>query len=487
MASEKNLARYLSVNFVRLTREVLVELPRSGFDLHRTVARLRDSIWGDDLTHDEKRLRLFGPEEWDELPMAVLAARQLWLPVDKIPQTRQQLADLCRWLLSRDGSEVLVETFVRGWAGAETPFMALDSFVTQLWSVQESDRAFFDTLVRGQHAIALEMITMRRLSPALNDDQALHLLTRMTMVWAAFDCQATAARVRRSMRQPLGWLVRGSAARMTASTLATVFRPVTKALQKFLDGYRYDGQGAKKSPRSRISAVADIRDRATAKADRLGAEKGDAVLDVVVGQVAARSTEPSALFQQQVAKPQTDRAYGERQISQFWFANLLPLQILGLVAMRMAQLEQQLHAQLHDEVQRARAGNTKAVLLVPEFHDLPLRSGWRGRSRTIVDALRSAILQDPDHHSVRKSRAGTACSEDIMDGAAHDDRFILPVENFLAQTPRYVHVTEAEEWRKRRKTLEALDLAIGHRFRPTLSGFSVDVARDRAGAASSAR
>lgn len=474
MAAEKNLARSLSVNFVRLTREVLAELPRSGFDLHRTVGRLRDGIWGDDLTHEEKRLRLFGPEGWDGLPMAVLAARHLWLPADRIPQTHQELADPCRWLLSRDGSELLVETFVRGWAGGETPFTALNGFVTQLWRLRESDRAFFDALVCGQHAIALEMIAMRRLSPTLDDDHALHLLFRMSMIWAAFDCQATTTRVRRSMTQPMGWLIRGIAARMTASTLATVFRPMEKALRKFLSGYRFAGQEARETVRSRLSAVADIRGRATGEADRLAAEAGGFALDIVVGQVAARSKKPSDPFLQQVAKPQTDKAYGERQISQFWFAGLLPLQVVGLVAMRMAQLEQQFPSQLHDEIHRARARNAQPMLVVPDFHDKPLSNGWKGRSRAIADALRSAVLRDADHHSVRTSRSSPTSPGNMMDGAAHDDRFILPVEQFLAQTPRYGSATQNETWKKRRRALDALDVAAGIRFRRTLSHLSVD-------------
>jgi hypothetical protein len=468
MPVEKNLARFLSVNFVRLTREVLVAFPRSGFDLDQTVERLRDAIWGEDLTAEGRRALLFGTKAWDDLPMAVLAARYLTLPAGRIPGTREDLAALCRWLMSRDGNETLIDTCVRGWAGTATPFDALKGFIDELWDVQYEDPAFFAAVVRGQHQMALEMIVERRLSPAPDDDLAIDILTRMALIWAAFDCQAATARARRSMTKPMGWLINGEAVRMRAATLVAVFRPIGDALRKFVDGYTptEDATGTRAKPRSRLLAVMDIRAKATAHASHLDATKGAFTLDAVLKEVDARLTRLDDPFLQQVSKGKTDRAFGKRQMSQNWYG-LLPIHIVGLVAMRLAQMEQQLQTLLRDAVTQARRARTKPQVMVPDFHGIPLRLGWKRRSRSLTDALRGAVLQDADRHATRKARARAAGTSEMLEGAANDDQFIDAVQLFLDQTGKYGPVTGRATWADRRRAFDDLDLAIGRRFDAT--------------------
>lgn len=466
MAGEKNLARFLSVNFVRLTREVFVAFPRSGFDLDQTVKRLRDIIWGDDLTLDEKRALLFGTKAWDDLPMAVLAARYLTLPADRIPGTRDELAALCRWLMSRDGDGALIDTCVRGWAGPDTPLMALDRFVDDFWCAQQEDSAFFAAVVRGQHQQALEMIAERRLSFALDDGLAISILTRMALIWAAFDCQATTARARRSMTKPLGWLINGEAVRMRADTLVAVFRPVGDALRKFVDSYttQEDAIGTRAKPRSRLLAVFDIRAKTAERARHLDATQGEFALDAVLKKVAVCSTRSDDPFFEQVNKDQTDRAFGKRLMSQFWYADLLPLQIVGLVAMRLAQMEQQLQGLLHDAVTLARTAEISLHVVVPDFDDIPLRPGWKRRVRSLTDALRCAVLRDADLHATRKARARAAGTDEMWQGAANDDQFIDAVQLFLAQTGRSAPAADRPSWVIRRGAFEDLDVAVEKRF-----------------------
>lgn len=469
MAVEKNLARFLSVNFVRLTREVLAAVSRSGFDLDQTVKRLRDAIWGDDLTAEEKRALLFGTKAWDDLPMAVLAARYLTLPTDRIPGTREDLFALCRWLMSRGGDDTLIDTCVRGWAGRETPPNALNRFTDELWNARREDPAFYAAVVRGQHQVALEMIAERRLSFRLDDDLAISILTRMALIWAAFDCQATTARARRSMTKPLGWLINGEAVRMRAATLVAVFRPVDAALRKFLDGYtvQEDATGTRAKPKSRLLAVMDIRARAKDHATLLDATQGAFALDAVLKEVVARSTQSDDPFLEQVGKEKTDRAFGKQQMSQFWYAGLLPIQIVGLVAMRLAQMEQQLQNLLHDAVAQTRRAGINPQVMVPDFHDIPLRLGWKRRARSLTDALRGAVLHDADRHATRKARARAAGSDEMWKDAANDDQFIDAVQLFLGQTGRYGPVTGRATWADNRRAFDDLDVAIGRRFNAT--------------------
>ncbi len=466
MAAEKNLVRLLSVNFVRLAREVLVVLAKTGFDLDQTVSRLRDSIWGDDLTPEQMRTLLFGPKGWDDLQMAVLTARYLVLPTDRLPATHEDLEALCRWLMARDGNETLIDTCVRGWAVGETPLDALTGFVDELWAVRRMDPEFFVAVVRGQHALALAMIAERRVSPVLDDEGAIRILTRMALIWAAFDCQATAARARRSMTRPMGWLVNGAAVRMRASTLVSVFRPIDRALRQFVGAYRTsrDGGGVQTRPKSRLSAVQDIRARAADQASHLHATDGPFALDTVVREARVRSIQTANPFLEQVRQDKTDGAFANQQMSQFWYADLLPIHIVGLAAMRLAQMEQQLETLLRGAIARAREADAQPQVLVPDFHDFTLRPSWKGRSRALVDALRGAVLQDPDHYSVRKSRARDAGQGDTSEHVGHDDQFIDAVSLFLATTGRSGLAVDKQYWVTRRGVFEDLDLAVGNRF-----------------------
>lgn len=233
--------------------------------------------------------------------------------------------------MARDGNETLIDTCVRGWAGGDTPLDALTGFVNELWAVRRTDPEFFAAVVRGQHALALAMIAERRVSPVLDDEGAIRILTRMALIWAAFDCQATAARARRTMTNPMGRLVNGAAVRMRASTLVSVFRPIDRALRQFVDAYRTsgDGGGAQTRPKSRLSAVQDIRARAADQAGHLHATDGPFTLDTVVREARVRSVQTVNPFLEQVRQDKIDSAFGHKQMSQFWYADLLPLQIVG--------------------------------------------------------------------------------------------------------------------------------------------------------------
>ncbi len=151
-------------------------------------------------------------------------------------------------------------------------------------------------------------------------------------------------------------------------------------------------------------------------------------------------------------------------MSQVWYSGLLPIQIVGLVAMRLVQMEQQLQGLLHDAVKQARMAGIKPKASVPDFHDVPLLLGWKGRSRALVDALRGAVLLDADRHSARKSRARAAVTDEMLEGAANDDQFIDAVQLFLAQTCRSGLVADRPSWEIRRSTFEDLDVAVGKRF-----------------------
>ena len=466
MAVTRNLARTLSVNFIRLTLEVIKELPRSGFDIDSTVTTIRNRIWGDDLTEEQKRDQLFGDAPWDELKMAVLDARYLTLPDDQLPTTRDELLGLCRRLLRRNGDDDLAMAFVLGWAGNRPPAGALDQFVDDLWEMRLQDAGFFNAVVSGRHDTALASIAERSIHQGIDDAAAIRVLTRMALIWAAFDSQATTARVKRSMTRPLGWLIVGAGRRTKAATIATVFRPIGETFETIFRKYRATGASDRQTnrPRIRRPEVADIRDRVRNLAQDLERDGGEFAMDAPMSAAWTKmQTSPNPLIEQ-LRKQRTDRAFGSRQMSEVWYG-LLPLQAVGLVAMRLAQMEQMLEPLLRDAVGRARKHGRPVSIVVPDFDAADLAFGWRGRVRTIVDALRTEVLKDDDHHSVRKARHGAAGrTADLWQGAAHDDSYIDAVESHFTSGSRTEDIVGGPLLSERQQALDLLDVATEQRF-----------------------
>lgn len=365
MASSKNLTRLLSVNVVRLAAAVLKEFPKSGFDLDRIVAGLRNQIWAADLSDDGKRALLFGDQAWDQLPMAVLEARHLHLPDTRIPEHEKGLSNLCDWLMSRDADDdgSLRAVFVAGWAAKERPEAAFSTFVGQLWAIRETDIAFFNAVVSGHHGLALEIIAERRLSARLDEALAVRLLTQMALIWAAFDCQCTTARVRRSMTRPFGWLVTGEAAQIRAATLVSLFRPLAVSLSKIRTSYRHADQPETRKASIRMDAVMDIRAKAKSSADEIECARGPHAHAGLMAEIARRDAQPKQPFLQQIQQSHTDAGFGVRQMSQVWYADLLPIQAVGLPVLRLVQMEQMLETLWSRKSPlRARTGARRASL-----------------------------------------------------------------------------------------------------------------------------
>jgi hypothetical protein len=461
--ADKNLARYLSVNVVRLAREVLADFPRSAADLDRLISRLHAEARGDHLTQAEKRALLFSEASLDDLPLAVLDARYLPLTDERLPQSADELAALCRWLMSRCGDTVLCDTFVLGWAAGATPHDALKEFVDRMWATRLHHRAFFEAVVTGRLHKALLAISDGDVA-GLGDERAIWLLTRMALIWAGFDCQATTARVRRSMTRPLGWLIRGEGQRIKAATLLAVLRPVSALTGKFLAAYKTAPDERSTSGfKSRQADVIDIRRRAGAIADDLERREGKFALDDIVCAVRKRWGSTADALVRQAQQNNAEDTLGRQQACQLWYAGFSPLEALGLVAMRLAQMEQLLEGRIREAIEDGCRCQCAPIFFVPDLYPDDLRAGWKGRTRAIVDALRLAVLKDPDLHTRRLSRARRAGMGGIFEGAANDDTYIEALTKFLEHTGRYGQVWDHDSWRERRRVFDTLDLAINER------------------------
>lgn len=464
MPVPKKPRRFLGVRFPFLIKAILEELPRSEADLDRLVGALRDKIWGADLTADQKSALLFGQEPWDALPMAVMSARYLPLPKDLLPETQEDLHTLCSRLLCREGDHDLQSLFVAGWGDKAGYHQDFENFVRDLFELRDVAPTFYQATVSGDHGHALKLI-IEGLPKSTTDAHALRLLTRMALIWAAFDCQATTARVRRSMRKPLGWLLAGEAKQVTAGALVAVFRPLERVHRKLLAHYRSrgdvspdsrtGGRLAKAKTRIRHDAVMTARAKALTHAEQIERGEGDFAMDDVVDGLTL-SENP---FTTQLRQERTDEAFGRMRMSELWWHGLTPIQIVGFVAMRLTQLEQQLEHRLRTALTDGRLSTGATNFVMPDFDETRMRWGWKARCLTVAAALREAILHDPDLYS--KSEARTI---DDRSHATNDDGFTNKVLKFLENAGRHGSSATRNVPDDRERSVVNLDLAVNWRF-----------------------
>lgn len=210
---DKNLARNIRLAFAKLSGEVRNARPKSLGAVLALRDSLRDQICGNDLAADQRQECLFtfnprDPRPWDKLEMAVLDSRCLPLPESKLPTTHDELLELCTNLLDRTDDFHMLVHFVDGWGDELLGGSALRAFCDQLWQTRVNDGDFFRAVVSGMHGTAVAHLC-KRIPRGHTAESAIRLIYRMALIWCAYDVQATAARARRSMTKPLGWLLAG--------------------------------------------------------------------------------------------------------------------------------------------------------------------------------------------------------------------------------------------------------------------------------------
>ncbi|WP_171128666.1 hypothetical protein [Sphingomonas sp. ID1715] len=457
----KNLARYLARNFRRISKEFNARRPSTLEGLLRLVAHLRDDIRGYDLDRDERASRLFAFGSWDDLSMFVLQGRFLPLPEERLPRSEAELLALCQNLLDRTGDQTLRNRFVRGWSGEDFPEPALEAFSKKLWATARNDPKFFATVVRGYHGSALAYLVEERVPMGLRADQALGLIYKMALIWGSHDVQATTALARLSMTRPFGWLIQGSAQRMMASTVFTVWRPVHQWLSIHLDRYRTNEETWRGKPEGKPTRHDDVKTIRAAAApllfrSELGRSKRSE-RDVLAGDLREFISTEGGEFWDEL-RESTGR-FDNRQMSQEWYSDLTPVQMVAVAAIRLIHLEAVLGERLATTFERALRGQVRPELDLPVYQQDDLPRGWKERAKLLIDDLRRAILDDVDHQSRRPDG-----EKGESDAPAHDETFIEAALEFLDAAMQEVMPNDPDSLAGRRQTLALINVAAAARF-----------------------
>lgn len=456
----KNLARNLPLNTAQLTREVQADPPTTRALVWALAHRLRDAIWGEDLTQSDHQIQLFSTTRWHDLKMATMDRRYLPLPSRLVPTSEKQLREFCQSLLSRDGDWPMRQHFLEGWGSDST---SLDRFCRELWATRANDPDFYQQTVSGDHRAALDYLGRRANSRALRSTDGVRLLTVMALIYSAHDGQAAGGRAHRAITRPLGWLLQASAARMTAGTIFAVFRPIYKITGLLFGRVRTVDEavaGKREGKPTRHDVVATVREqseplRTRANLKTMTRADRDTLLVALAHDHASKSDE----FWDELRLKKASGKYTHKRMTQVWYSELTPIQVVALPVLRLIQAEACLQQQIEAAVRRS--GKSKPLKL-PPFDPVALPVGWKTRAKLLVDDLRRIILQDCDHRSFRKARRKKGVEVD-MTAPPNDDTWLDEVAEFL-KAATHQEAVGKNPGAPHIHTFRLLDIAINHRF-----------------------
>lgn len=457
----KNLARYLARNFTRIAKEFNAARPSTLAGLLRFRTYLFDKEWGRNLDRDERAARLYAFGPWDDLKMAVMDGRFLPLPEDMVPETEAELHTLCQNLLDRTGDQTLRNRFVQGWSGEDLPEPALKAFTEKLWATKRNDSKFYVAVVRGDHGSALAYLVEERVPMGVSAEQALGFIYKMALIWGAHDVQATVGRARRVMTRPFGWLMQGSAERMKVSTVFAVWRPVHEWLNVNFGRYRTNEEARQGKPEGRPTRHDDVKTIRAAAAPLLDRSKlarsKRSERDALARDVREFVVTEEGEFWEELRNP-TGRFDG-KQMSQEWYSDLTPLQMVAVAVIRFIHVEATLEERLTTSFERALRAKARPELHLPTFQQNDLPRGWKARAKLLIDDLRRALLDDVDHHTRRPEDV-----RGVSEMPAHDETYIEAALEFLDTALKEPMPNDPDNLSGRRLTLGLLNVAVAVRF-----------------------
>lgn len=457
----KNLARNLTPNWAKIAREVMIALPKTLTDMLNVVRFLRNDILGEN-TSSQKRQKLlysFGP--WEKLKSAVLDARLEPLPQEFTPKSEAELHAFCLKLLDRTGDFPLRKHFVEGWCGKLNALSALEEFSAKLWATRRNDPEFFDATVRGFHGTAARYIVRKRVPLGLTRDQAIDLIFRMALTWSAHDVQATTARALLVMTRPFGWLIFGSAKRMTAATVFSIWRRPYEILNLNFNWHRtnLEAQAGKPAGKpSRHDEVITIKAEVEPFLDRsllLDVKRSER--DAAVGTALKGVETIENGFWDELRNP-TGR-YDGMQMSEVWYHGLTPLQMIGLGVVRLIHAETVLRDRIEAVLEAEERGKPMPATELLPHSEQALPRGWEVRSRLLVDDLRRVILSDSDLHSRRPDDEKLEAS-----APSKNSDHIKAALQFIESAMKEPMPSDLNESDGKRNTLAKLSIATAVRF-----------------------
>lgn len=462
MSKPKNLARNLPVNASELSKAVKQDPPQNRDEVRKLVKVLNDRTMGDDLTHAEHRQQLHSSRSWNDLKVVTLENRHLPLPDDQLPGSDKALYSFCLLLLSRDDDDDMRRNFLKVAAGNANPYHFLKKFCGELWKINSVAPDFYRYTVSGRHEDAGRYLKANRRSTTVPQTDGIRLLSVMALLWSAHDVQTSTARAMKASTRPLGWLLMGAGKRVTAGTIFSIWRPIYQLLSFMFGEYRTAEESRNGKPEGKLSRKdivknvcrqilpwlnrSQLRKHKRSSRDKL-------VIDVR-DDMASKSDD----FWDEVRLPKDSGKYTRKRMTQIWYADLTPVEVVTVAVLRFVQAEQMLQQQVGSLL---RHSSLPRAYVLPVFDPTKLQWGWKTRARSLIADQRRVILKDGDKDSVQIARGEPV--EDAAAGLNNNEAIIDRVSDFLQRAGR-LKLHGSNPWLPEVMTLTRLDVAVNQRF-----------------------
>lgn len=401
----------------------------------------------------QRWLKRFDPSLVDlsTLPIGLFDQKSFVLPRRYLPNTKDELARLCRRLIDRGEDNLHIDVMLRRWP----PGWTLDHHVDALWAIRDHNRMLFEDIVRGREGRALCRLSSLEKVGEMPVRRVRAHIARHLQLWCAEDVQMVAIRARVSFVAPFGWLLSSTMKVVKAGTVLRLMDRAHKlmkaALNDFIVGHVGE-DGAK--PTGKEAKLIHHYAQQHIEANQKTVRTYQAELDNSVPHLRSRidemgerlnyyrtyMTERIPLRNKKGNLRRRDNTL--RHFHPIWYSNLSPAAGMAVALFRYAMAEEALDRMVEQAATPARGSNRPVTTVNP----LPALPTDPAHLAVIVDRVldlaysaRRVHLRDVDEVSrTRPSRADLAAIFDAERTHTERDPLDLAGLTFIKDALRFL-------------------------------------------------
>lgn len=342
-----------------------------------------------------------GLTDLTKLPIGVLDQKEEGLPLDLIPETRDELRVHCERMIIRNRNPELIALVVSGWPGDGTAADKLERHVNDLWRLRSVKEEIYRKIVGGRHRAVLPYL-WRNLPPKpFSRNQLRRMLICHGLLWCTNDIQLALARNALAERNPLGAFVLSKKRRFEPARLINDLRGHFMLLRVVLDLYvttqeEAGGKPTAEVPDDSLAQLLSRRIETHANSSEINLMALRSRLDETVPWLQRFLAKEGRRFRKELAQPVTSEDLA-KHFHGIWFTGLSNLQASALPILRYLQAEAELGVLIDELVpMKGKLIAPRRGLALPAFDPSHLYRTKKTRAKKVLGLYRRELLDAAD-------------------------------------------------------------------------------------------
>lgn len=352
------------------------------------------------IEEDEYAHRIFNPQLDDltKLPVGLLEHKEVVLPPDLVPETKDEIRALCERMIIRNRNSELIDLVASGWPGEGDPKDKLERHVGDLWQLRSVHPDLYYALVRGQHKLVTQYLWRKVPARPFSRPQLRRMLLCQGLLWCTNDLQLILARNALGERNPLGAFVVSRKLQLEPVRLVNDLKGHLLLLRILLDLYvttaeQNEGRDIAGVPDDPIAQLLKSRIEKFAKEQKMDLTAFRTTLDATVPHMKHLLRKPGKKLRLALEAP--DWADLPKHFSGIWFSGLTNLQASAVALLRYLQAETELDKLIDGLVpEKCKIIEARGPVALPPFHSSLLRAPRHGRAMDLLRLYRRELLKD---------------------------------------------------------------------------------------------